>query len=259
MKIIENKKNKINLEVAYEEFIQEGNSETILILHGWWGSSQSWLEFWEIMSSNWFNVIIPDLPGFWNTKLNKEFNLDDYSQVIEDFVKEKWLEDFILMWHSNGWAISINLIKRWNLKIKKLVLNNSAWIRNDRNRSFKRKILNNVVKIFKIFKKLPWFNKLRNLFYRAIWSHDYLEAEKNPHLKKTYLNMISSDLREEIKNIDIDTLLIRWELDNYTPVRDAYFMRDNIKKSKLCVLTWETHWIHLKNPKRLIETFLNNI
>jgi hypothetical protein len=32
-------------------------------------------------------------------------------------------------------------------------------------------------------------------------------------------------------------------------------MRNNIKHSKIIVLDNETHWIHLKNPKRLIETF----
>jgi hypothetical protein len=36
-------------------------------------------------------------------------------------------------------------------------------------------------------------------------------------------------------------------------------MRDNIKKSKLIILDNETHGIHLKNAKRLVETFLQNI
>jgi pimeloyl-ACP methyl ester carboxylesterase len=36
-------------------------------------------------------------------------------------------------------------------------------------------------------------------------------------------------------------------------------MRENIKNSKLVVLDNETHGIHIKNPKRLVESFLQNI
>ena len=76
---------KTNLEINYEDFINSENSETIVILHGWWGSSQSWLTAWELLFENWFNVIIPDLPWFWKTKLKKEFDLDEYAIVIEEF------------------------------------------------------------------------------------------------------------------------------------------------------------------------------
>jgi len=106
------------------------------------------------------------------------------------------------------------LANRKKIKILRLILNNSAWIRNE---------------------------------------------EQNPNLKQTYLNMISSDLKDEIKNINNHTLLIWWEKDNYTPISDAYFMRNNIKNSKLLILDNETHWIHLKNPNRLVDTFLQNI
>jgi pimeloyl-ACP methyl ester carboxylesterase len=169
----------------------------------------------------------------------------------------------LILWgHSNWWAISIKLANRKKIKILRLVLNNSAWIRNDKKRSLKRKIFNIIVKpiklIFPLIKKLGG-DKLRKMFYKAIWSHDYLKAEQNPNLKQTYLNMISSDLKEDILNIDNHTLLIWWEKDSYTPVSDAYFMRKNIKNSKLIILDNETHWIHLKNPKRLVETFLQNI
>jgi hypothetical protein len=36
-------------------------------------------------------------------------------------------------------------------------------------------------------------------------------------------------------------------------------MRNNIKNSKMVVLDNETHGIHIKNPERLVKTFLDNI
>ena len=249
-----------NIELNYKEYFQENsNKENILIIHWWWWKSNSWEEVAQKLSEKWFRVIVPDLPGFWKTKLPKVFTLNDYAEIIEKFVKKINLENIILWGHSNWGAISIVLENRAKIDIKRLVLNNSAGIRNDKKRSLKRKILQKVVKYFKFLKKIFIFKKLRIIFYKLIWGQDYLNAEKNPALKNTYLNMISSDLSEKIKNIKKNTLIIWWEKDTYTPLSDWYFMRNNIKKSKMIILDNETHWIHLKNPDRLIETFLENI
>ena len=266
---MQEKKIKINkIELSYELFESKNkDSDTILILHGWQGASSSWTEVGDLLNREGYNVIIPDIPCASKlTKCTEIFNLDDYAELIEYFInniKEKYnnfdFDNFILWGHSNGWAISIKLSNRWNIKIKRLILNNSAWIRNDKKRSLKRKVFNNLVKPLKIAKKIPWIKKLRELFYRWIWGQDYLKAEENPKLKQTYLNMISSDLKDEIKNIKENTLLIWWEKDTYTPLSDAYFMRKNILNSKLIVLDNEIHWIHLKNPNRLVETFIKNI
>lgn len=245
-----------NLEVFYRKFQKEGNTDTILILHGWWWSSDSWVKVGEILSENWYDVIALDYPGFWDTKIDKIYNVEDYAIFVEEFAKSLNLENFILMWHSNWWRISIKLANRWNLKIKKLILNNSAWIK--RPLSKKQKIFWMLAKIFKIFKKIPWVEFVRNLFYRAIGWHDYL-ALNNDFLKQTFLNMISSDQKDEIEKINLNSLLIRWENDTYTPLKDGKIMNNLIKWSNLLVLDGEKHWIHLQNPDRLAKTILENL
>ena len=256
---------KINkVEISYELFESKTeNTDTIIILHGWRWASSSWTKVWDLLNMAGYNVIIPDIPGASKlTKCTDVYTIDDYVEIIENFIKDlksKYeninFNNLILWGHSNGGAIAIKIANRKNVKILRLILNNSAWIRNDKKRSIKRKIFSVIVKPFKFLRS----NTLKKLFYKLIWNHDYLEALDNPNLKQTYLNMISADLRDEIKNIDLFTLLIWGQRDSYTPVNDGYFMRDNIKKSKLVVLDNETHGIHLKNPKRLIETFLQNI
>lgn len=263
----ENKINIWDIEVNYKYLINDDNINTILILHWWWGSSDSWVEMWKLLYNEWYSVFIPDLPWFWKTKLNKIFNLNDYASFVEDFVEKLWIKNIILWWHSNGWAISIKIVNNKKIKIDRLVLNNSAWIRNDKKRSIKRIIFNHISVFIKKIKPKPkkcwlkckYLKKIREIFYKLIWSHDYLAAEKNPNLKQTYINMISSDLQEDIKKIGTDTLLIWWEKDNYTPLSDWKIMRKNIKKSKLVIIENEKHWIHLKNPEKLCKTFISNI
>lgn len=247
----------ISLNFKYKK--NKYNKNSILILHGWWGSSDSWVEVWDILYKAWYNVIIPDLPGFWWTILEKVFTIDDYAKIIEKLVNILNLKNFILLWHSNGWAISIRLINRWNINPEKLILNNSAWIRQKTTISLKRLIIKYLTFPFKIFKFIPWYKEIRALFYRVIWAHDYINSEHNKFLNETFKNMINTDLKDELSNIKVNTLIIWWENDAYTPVLDGYLMNKKIKDSKLIILDNERHGIHLQNPKRLVKTIIDNI
>lgn len=71
--------------------------------------------------------------------------------------------------------------------------------------------------------------------------------------------MISSDLSKEIEDIKKHTLLIWWEKDTYTPLSDWNKMKQLIKNSKMIVLFDQKHWIHLRSPEILVNTFLKNI
>ena len=265
--MLENKLKIWKLNISYKLFweLKKGNNN-IVILHWWWGSSNSWIKVWELLNSIWYNVIIPDLPWFWKTTLLSALTLEEYAIIVENFIKELsiiWKEWIILWWHSNGWAISIKISNRKKLKISTLILNNSAGIRNDKKISFKKKI-------FKIFSKIMkpiidssnknWLLKrMRPFFYKCIGWQDYINSEKDPKLKQTYLNIISTDLKDEIKTIRDNTLIIWWEKDTYTPCSDGIYMRNEIKKSKMIILPNEKHWIHLHSPEKLIETFIHNI
>lgn len=251
--------NITNLEIKYKDFIDDNNSETIVILHGWWWKSDSWLEVADLLFKSWFNVIIPDLPWFWETKLEYVFDLDEYAKVITNFLRTLKIDNFILWWHSNWWAIAIKIVNSQIFNIKTLVLNNSAWIRNDNKRNIKKIFFSLLSKPFKIIFKLNVLKTIRRKIYYFIWWSDYIKSEEIPFLKETYLKIIWEDISELIKKIDIDTLLLWWKNDTFTPLSDAYFMRNNIRKSKLIIIWNEWHSIHLKNPKLLINNFLENI
>ena len=255
-----------DIQVYYKKYAVWEEAQTIMILHGWRGSSDSWLKVWELLQSEGYNVIVPDIPcASTNTVCQTEYTLEAYACLIEEFYAKLELDEVYVWWHSNWGAISILLENRKNINIKKLILNNSAWIRHDAKRSFKRKILWGLTEVVKKMlgnadlHSLPGIKALRKLFYKCIGWQDYLEAEKNEFLHKTYLNMIQTDLQQEIQKIASETLLIRGEKDIYTPVQDAHTMSEMIKNNKKIVLEGETHWIHIKSPDRLVQAFLSNI
>ncbi|MDD2516422.1 MAG: alpha/beta hydrolase [Candidatus Gracilibacteria bacterium] len=244
------------LKTYYMAFENKINKGDFLILHGWGGSSKSWQEIGKKIGSLGYNVFIPDLPGFGDTEIDKVYTIDDYAGFVEKFVKKVGIDNLILLGHSNGGRISIKLATRGGIKIKKLILNGAAGIKGPP--TLKQKIFKIIAKIGKTFKKIPLYEKLRNLFYRAIGGQDYLNCE-NEFIKKTFLNMLEGNLKEELKNIKIPTLLIRGEKDTYTPLKDGKIMNELVKDSKMIILDGEKHGIHLQNPERLFEVLKDNL
>ena len=259
------------------------NNPSFLILHWWGGSSNSWEEVGKKLWEKFF-VIVPDIPcaskkeisednnfqlkthkwelddkKITKSSCDKVYTLDDYADLIKDFIDDLWLKDFILLWHSNGWAIATKLVVKYpDLSVKKLILNNSAGIRKDTKRTLKRKIFWVVSRMVKPIFSLPGMWKVRILFYKVIWWHDYLEAEKNPNKKQTYLNMINSDLQDIFPKMDKDTLLIWGENDTYTPLSDGKKIHNLIKNSKLVIIKDVRHGIHLQKPEELVNVILEN-
>jgi len=263
-----------------------------LILHWWGWTSNSWEEVAKKLSKKFF-VIVPDIPcakkedirrdleEVWRewvvnsekryqkieeqakdlqSSCDRVYTLDDYAKLIKDFVDELGLKNFILLGHSNWGAIATKLVVNYpDLSVKKLILNNTAGIRKDKKRNFKRRVFGAISKVVKPIFSLPWMWKIRNLFYKAIWWHDYLEAEKNPNKKQTYLNMINSDLQEIFPKVDKDTLIIWWENDTYTPLSDGKKIHNLIKNSKFVVIKNVRHGIHLQKPDELVKVVLENI
>ena len=245
--------------MEYKTFWDKSNP-AFVILHWWGGSSESWEQVAEMLAKDFF-VIVVDYPcGSKLLDCDKVYTLDDYADLVKNLIEELWLKDFILLWHSNGGAIATKLVTKYpDLPIKKLILNNSAGIRKDKKRTLKRKIFGLVSKIAKPVFTLPWMWKIRNLFYRAIWWQDYLEAEKNPYKKQTFLNMINEDLQDTFPKIQVDTLLIWWENDTYTPLEDWKKIHSLIQNSKFTVIPDVRHGIHLQNPQELVRVILENV
>jgi len=230
-----------------------------LVLHGWWGSSDSRIEVATILQNKWYEIIIPDLPWFGETEILMEYDLEKYAKLILLLIKHLKLKNINLLWHSNWGRIAITLwdsISRDNQIISHLILNNSAWIVHSL--TIKKKIYGAIAKVWKIFKFLPGFKLLRKYFYKAIGWHDYLKA-KSPLIKKTFLNVFRASIEDKLEHISTDTTIIRWENDTYTPLSDWQKMHQLIPWSKLYLCKWEKHWIHLRNPKLLVQNILKSI
>lgn len=234
-----------------------GEGKPLLILHGWGSRSDNWQKVGEILAKSGIRVIIPDLPGFGQSdKPSAAWNLDDYCDFVEEFVRVLNLDKFYLLGHSFGGSLSIKFSFKHPEKVAKLFLVSAACIRK---KSLKNKLFKFLSKFIKI--KTPF---LRKVFYRK---SDYLSVEGI--MKETYLKVIKQDLSNILSQIQVPTVIIWGEKDKVTPLKHGRLIKEKIQDShlrqgfrrqaKLEIIPNVGHDLNLKTPEKLAEAISQNL
>jgi pimeloyl-ACP methyl ester carboxylesterase len=228
-------------EIYYEKYYNEKND--ILILPGW-GDTRKTFQY-IINNTKNHNIYIIDYPNFGKSKpIKKELNIYDYAELIYNFIKDKNINNPIIIAHSFGGRITSILLAKYKLKIKKLILFDVAGI--------KRKNIKTILKqkIYKLLKKitniLPNKKIIHNKLYKFFASNDYKNL--NPIMKKTFQNIINEDLKKYYKEITFDTLIIWGEKDKDTPLKDGILLNKIIKNSALIIYPKAEHYSYLNYP-----------
>jgi pimeloyl-ACP methyl ester carboxylesterase len=229
--------------VSYLSLNSQGVKTAIVFLHGWRSSKEVWQGIVNKLQNLAYPIYVIDLPGFGASPAPKnDFTISDYVSIVAEFINKKHLEQVVLVGHSFGGRIGIRLAAQHQEAIKKLVLVDSAgFVMESRKKSF----YNTLALLARPFFKLPFAGGLRKLAYKAIGAEDYLAT---PALQKTFVNVVSEDLTEDMKKIVCPTLIITGENDKDTPIAFGQKMNSLIHNSKLVVLKKAGHFSFIDNP-----------
>jgi len=241
---------KINYKIA-------GQGPAILILHGWGGSSDSWISVQEILAKEGFKVICPDFPGFGKSETPFEpWGVKEYSKFVLNLTKILELQKFFLLGHSFGGRVAIKFSVLYPEKIKSLILCNSAGIK--QKWGFREKFifrlskLGNAIFTFPPLKRFK--NKFRNLFYIFLRHKDYAKVEGT--MRKIFKKVLTEDLLKDLPRIKTRTLIIWGEFDKLVPVKYAHTFKEKIENSKLEILLKIGHSPHLEVPEKLAKIII---
>jgi pimeloyl-ACP methyl ester carboxylesterase len=107
----------------------EDHEETILLIHGWLGSSYDYIRVLEALDDQ-YHVVAPDLMGFGLSEKSLTF---DYAKANQASQMAKFLEvlnidNVIVMGHSMGGDIAIHLAADFPLLVRQLILISPAVI-----------------------------------------------------------------------------------------------------------------------------------
>lgn len=242
--------------IYYEKY---GNGKkNILILPGW-GNTRKTFDFMISHLEKKYTVYIVDYPGFGNSMFgDRDLTIYDYADLIKDFILDNDLKDLIIISHSFGCRIAILLNSMLGVNIRKLVIIDGAGIKPKK--TLKARIKTRIYKILKkwniLFPK-KWRKKYLEKLLNIFASSDYKTLKENE--RKTFSNIVSSDLKDYLEKMKAETLIIWGEKDKDTPLNDAYMMNSKIKGSGLVIFKDASHFSYLDYPyqtNNILDVFL---
>lgn len=250
---------KINIGGIDINYIDEGQGECVLLLHGWGASSASYRGIINTIKHK-YRCIAPDFPGCGESGIMESpWTVDDYVLFVKRFCDALSITDPIMFGHSHGGRVTLKAAAEKVFCPQKIVLLDSAGL--IPKKTFRQKWRAKSFKVIKSVLTVPlWEKATKGLLERArahYGSADYNAAP--PVLRQTLVNLVNTDIRDILPNITASTLLIWGENDTATPLADAKIIESLIKDSGLCVIENTGHWSFVENPAlahAIIKNFL---
>ena len=216
--------------------------KTLYIIHGWTYTVEPWNRTIKILNDKYqIKVEMLHVPGLTDPS-KKVWTIDEYVKWADSLLPE----DVIVLGHSNGGRILLNLLSRQPDRVSHLILLDAAGVYEP---SKKRDILR---KLSQILAPLRRVKILRKIIHKMIGAGDYDKAPEN--MKKTLTNMLDSDRNLDISKVKVKTDILWGEMDKITPPRQAKKMHQLIKKSRLKLFPNWTHAPYIVDPEGLAKT-----
>lgn len=230
-------------------YIDEGKGDSILLLHGWGSNLKSFSNLINLLKSK-YRVLAIDYPGFGDSdELKRSFSVDDYCDIVVEFLKKLNVNKVTLIGHSYGGRIILKLNNRENLPfvIEKNVLIDAAGIKDKKDITVRIKVV--IYKVLKkIFITLPIDNTKKDELIMALrkklGSKDYGIASRV--MQETLVKSVNEDLSDCLENMR-ETLIFWGDKDTVTPIWMGQLMESKINNAGLVILSGG-HFSYIDDP-----------
>lgn len=220
-----------------------GIGPPIILLHGW-GSSSRVFEYLATSIEKQYTVYRIDLPGFGKSEEPPHaYHLDDYVLFLRTFIEQLEITTPTLLGHSFGGRISIRYTSRYK-DIKQLILVDSAGVK-------PKGYFQTKLKIYGYKLKKRWYQLTKNVSaYQRLVTHSGSQDYQNatPILKQTLSYVVREFLEKDMKQIDVDTLIIWGRQDKTTPYDEGVKMNRLMKHSGLVTIQKAGHFPFIDEP-----------
>jgi pimeloyl-ACP methyl ester carboxylesterase len=244
----------------------------LILLHGYPSSSNLWRHFIHRLAVR-FRVYAPDLPGHGRSDmpLGVSYDLDFWVRFLLDFFNTLNLDRASLVSHDLGGMISLGFVTRYQKRISRLVVMNTApyvdWpktlvqmVSRARHPFFRTIFLTPI-----IFK---WILRTYLVYQSQVISAEVAELYRNPWVKRkngrrafSRLVMPSAEELveppEKLRKIQVPTLILWGAMDRILPVKFAHRLHQDIPNSKLEIVAKCGHFLQEEEPELLVHHILD--
>ncbi len=208
---------------------------TIYVIHGWTYTVEPWKRTIAELKEKGIKVQMLNVPGL-TAPSNKVWTIEDYVKWADRNIPK----DAIVLGHSNGGRILLNLLSEKPDKVKHLILVDAAGVYEE---SKKRNLNRKASKVFAPLKKVK---PLRKVYHKLLGASDYDRAPEN--MKQTLSNMLDSDKKLDISKVTTPTTILWGQKDTTTPPRQAEKMHELLPNSTLDFYANWNHAPYISDP-----------
>lgn len=248
-------------------YVVEGEGRAVVFIHGLSDN----LNYWQILTSNFKNdykSIRFDLRGHGLSELgNEEITVDLFSEDLLNLLNELHIDNVDIVGFSLGGCIAMDFAIKYPSKVSSLVIMSSY----ARASSQTKNVLNQaLVSVEEGFEKFYDFmvpnvlcpdviemNKEELEYLKGISS----EEANCDGIKKAILACLEFDVVNDLKKIDVPTLILAGKYDEFVTLNQQKELEYNIDNSELIILDNLKHNLLVGENVRkiidLINDFLN--
>lgn len=245
-------------------------STSIIFLHGFGASKNSWYGFYNLFDSTKYTSYLIDLKGFGNSSIPKDnkYSLQDNSLIISSFINQNIIGDYILVGHSYGGGVVLlqNISTTLTKKPTCQILIDCAAYNLDTPffiRYLKTPIINHLMFMFSSAKYRAKFSIKRIVFKDNIndtivsrYIKSFKGKNKSYSFIKSAKQLVPSDynkLIEKYDEIQVPTLIIWGNNDEILSVTQGKLLHKQITNSKIEIIDNCGHIPHEELPDITFE------
>jgi pimeloyl-ACP methyl ester carboxylesterase len=216
------------------------------MLHGWGRSLEALRPLGELLAQD-CKVVLIDLPGFGRSPLPQGASNDgggwgtlEYSERVKEFLNQSGIRECILVGHSFGGRISVQIASRYPQFAKGLVLIGSHGLKRTRplSQEIRVRVIKTLTSAAKAIDGVTGSRIFAHYLAPRFGSRDYKAAGD---LRKTLVKTVNEDLSAQAPKISSPTLLLWGAHDQETPIDLARNFQRLIPDSTLHIFPNKGH------------------
>lgn len=229
----------------------DGKGEPLVLLHGWGQTLRTFDSFVSNMKER-YKIVRVDFIGFGNSDIPmRVLRLEDYVNHIKEFLKYLQINNPIILGHSFGGRVAIELSS--DEIFKKVFLVSTP--------AFKNKSLNYYYKVckYKILKKYYYiFNKEKYLY--LINNSGSKDFKSSTHLMKgTLINIVRYDLTKSLLKNKNKIVILASVNDSEVEYKDELKMYKYLYNCDIYPFYKSNHFLYLTEEKKFIDIFIKEV
>lgn len=272
MPFITNKNAKEPVDIFYEDY---GTGQPVILIHGWPLSRKSWeQQIWKIVESG-YRCISYDRRGFGTSSAPWDnYNYSSLASDLHAIISELNLKDCILVGFSMGGGEVVRYFTDYGSdNIAKAALISSiiplVKKKDDNSEGVPEKDLESIIDALQE-DRVGFLKEFSKGFYnykdsdetvsQAQLDYDFIVASfASPRATiQTALAWMHTDFREELKNVDVPTLIVHGDDDQTVPIAtSAEKAAKGISDNTFKTIKGAPHGLHITHSKQLNEILIS--